>query len=167
MSATQLEKLRALLARVEQRRAEPRLVSLPGGRPLESANTNVGAQSALPEPELAPRAAPTLLEPPLAAPSSMPPPAPGADLPRSTPPAARSEPPPPRPRTSSSIVPPAEAPAAQPRAATEVLPAAPARIPPTPPVPFDSVVRVASSPRLDAPKSFGELLELSLSLRPK
>jgi hypothetical protein len=65
-------------------------------------------------------------------------------------------------------VPPAAAPSEAPgRSSTEGLPAAPMRIAPSPALPFDAAVRVVSSPRLDTPKTFGELLEQSLALRPK
>ena len=172
MSAARVEKLRALLARVERRRAEPPLVSLPAARSVESANTNLGA-SAAEAPVAAPRTPPTQPSLPpapssLPPPSSMPPPARDAAL-RSPipPPPPRSEPPALRPRGPSSTIPPLEPGSSPPRAPTEVLPAAPTRIAPSAPLPFDAAVRVASSPRIDTPKTFGELLELSLSLRPK
>jgi hypothetical protein len=42
-----------------------------------------------------------------------------------------------------------------------------ARIEPQPAAAADSVVRVVAPPRVEAPKTFGELLETSLSLRPR
>jgi hypothetical protein len=188
---SRIEKLRSLLARVEQRRAEPRLVAVSGGHALSSANTNLAtpAQPSLrrdtplelaprPTPTLAPSPTPSSLEEAFApsAPSSIPPPPPSLHEPEDW--LRSSLPPPPTlpPQGPSSTVPPAalppgpqtlpaERPAA--RSATEVLPAAPSRIAPSPALPFDSAVRVTSSPRLDVPKTFGELLDLSLALRPK
>ena len=55
-----------------------------------------------------------------------------------------------------------------PRSPTEILPAAaPVRIAPLPPAPFDAAVKVLSPARAEVPRNFGELLTLSLSLRPK
>lgn len=191
---SRIDKLKTLLARVEQRRAEPRLVAVSGGHAVSSANTNVAAQAArLREAPLEaaarPAAAPTvsreLDEESFTLPSSMPPPAmPARDVAKlgtstnrtheeqlrasSLPPPARTPLPPPAP---SSTVPPSAQPAhltdAQARSSTEVLPAVPTRIAPAPALPFDSAVKVTSSPRLDTVKTFGELLEQSLALRPK
>jgi hypothetical protein len=161
MSTARVHKLNALLTRVQQRRHEPRWVSLGVGAP--SANTNLAPPAlelakpaASIEEAIAPSAPSSI--PPAAAPSSIPPPA--APLARTPPP----------PKPSTSTVPPSEHVA---RAPTEVLPvaepspAAPVRVGASPAVPFDSAVRVTSSPRIEAAKSFGELLELSLALRPK
>jgi hypothetical protein len=191
---SRVEKLKALLAKVEQRRAEPRLVAVSGGHSLSSANTNLATPAVAKREaplELAPRPAPvpSLPEPPsfeealAPPPSSIPPPSvheADTKLRSSLPPphvgAVRA----PQVPGPSSTVPPAslrshtdEAPASTPaerpaaRSSTEVLPATPARIAPSPALPFDSAVVVTSSPRLDTPKTFGELLELSLALRPK
>lgn len=186
---SRVEKLKALLAKVEQRRAEPRLVAVAGH--AVSANTNVAAPAAAKQAaplELAPRPAPApvpahseppsfddVLAPP---PSSIPPPSV-----HEAPTKVRSSLPPPNtaatparaPQASgpSSTVPPAATPAERPaarsttRSTTDMLPAAPSRIAPSPALPFDSAVLVTSSPRLDTPKTFGELLEQSLALRPK
>jgi hypothetical protein len=201
---SRIDKLKTLLARVEQRRAEPRLVAVSGGHAVSSANTNLAtpqptlrAQTPL---ELAPRPAATpALVPPAPTPPAPTSPAPtpsvpasfeeafASSAPSSIPPPSFHEaqsrqlsslPPPPTlpPSGPSSTVPPsalptgtqarsADRPAA--RSTTEVLPAAPSRIGPSPALPFDSAVRVTSSPRLDVPKTFGELLEQSLALRPK
>lgn len=173
---SRVEKLKALLAKVEQRRTEPRLVAVSGGNAISSANTNVGAPAVArrePALELAPRPAPVPAQPELPSfedvlappPSSIPPPAPSVHEAETK---VRSSLPPPNtaaraPQATgpSSTVPPAA------RSTTEVLPAAPSRIAPSPALPFDSAVVVTSSPRLDTPKSFGELLEQSLALRPK
>jgi hypothetical protein len=188
MSQARIEKLNLLLARVQQRRAEPRLVSVPGlggEQSARSENTNL-ASAAAPSARI-----PSEPPPPtpfdesfaeLTGPSSMPPPAhpalaheaaplakihssiPAAPSeldalgPRSTP-GSRAEPRP-------STVPPAHV-SEPPLPITADASVAPVRVAPSPSVPFDSAVRVASSPRIDAAKSFGELLELSLSLRPK
>ena len=191
---SRVEKLKALLAKVEQRRAEPRLVAVSGGAAVSSANTNLATPAAarreapleLARPP-APAKVPTQPEPPtfedsLAPPSSIPPPSVheaetklrsslppphvGARVPQAPTPSS----PGPRadePRTST--IPPAQRPADRPaaRSTTEVLPATPSRIAPSPALPFDSAVLVTSSPRLDTPKTFGELLEQSLALRPK
>lgn len=85
-----------------------------------------------------------------------------APVPTSLPPT----PEPPELKPPNSTVPPVSAEAVA-RAGTEVLPPVPARIAPSPAVPYDSAVQVVSSPRIDAPKSFGELLEQSLALRPR
>jgi len=179
---SRVEKLKALLAKVERRRAEPRLVAVAGH--AVSANTNVAAPAVAKQVaplELAPRPAPApvpayaeppsfedALSPP---PSSIPPPSVHeADT------KVRSSLPPPNtaarvPQVAgpSSTVPPAATPAERPaaRSTTDVLPPAPSRIAPSPVLPFDSAVLVTSSPRLDTPKTFGELLEQSLALRPK
>jgi len=169
MSQSQVSKLNTLLARVQQRRNEPRLVAV-GVSAQTSANTNLatpGLELAKPIPE-APKRPP--IEEVIAptAPSSIPPPA--SSMPPPAAPMLRT--PLPASRPSTSTVPPA-GPEHLGRAATEVLPAAelgpaaPLRVAPSPALPFESAVRVTSSPRVDAPKSFGELLELSLALRPK
>lgn len=161
MSRESIAKLEALLERVQRRRAEPRLVNLANVR-AESANTNVTVRApqartpvpvAMPPVELA--TAP--LEPPVRRASSLPPPPPrpGSSVP---------------PRAEVGVRPPGGPPTpadVQARAPTEVLPVTPVRIAPAPPVPFEAAVRVASPPRIDAPKTFGELLALSLSLRPR
>jgi hypothetical protein len=180
---SRVEKLKALLAKVEQRRAEPRLVAVAGH--AVSANTNVATPAAAKQAaplELAPRpgpaAVPAHIEPPsfedvlAPPPSSIPPPSV-----HEAPTKVRSSLPPPNTAATrapqaagpSSTVPPAATPAERPaaRSTTEVLPAAPSRIAPSPALPFDSAVLVTSSPRLDTPKTFGELLEQSLALRPK
>ncbi|MET0287099.1 MAG: hypothetical protein ABW352_21625 [Polyangiales bacterium] len=168
MSATQVQKLNALLTRVQQRRQEPRLVSV--GVTAPSANTNLAAPAlGLAKPELAALSIEEAIAP--ASPSSLPPAAPSSIPPPAAP---SSIPPPAQRKPSSSTVPPSEnAPHALGRARTEVLPAA--EPPPTAGVrvaasaalPFDSAVKVTSSPRIEAAKSFGDLLELSLALRPK
>jgi hypothetical protein len=165
MSATQVQKLNALLARVQQRRQEPRLVSV--GVSTPSANTNLAAPAlGLARPELSAPSIEEAIAP--STPSSLPPAAPSSIPP---PPAAPSSIPPPSQRKpSSSTVPPSENLG---RAPTEILPAAepPAsagvRVAAAPAQPFDSAVKVTSSPRVEAAKSFGDLLELSLALRPK
>lgn len=175
MSTARIQKLNALLARVREKRGEPRLLRIPGAGAQESANTNITERegpmlvstSAAPPPALrseAPRA-PAAVEPPPPRPTSSIQP---AALLESEAPEAKTEPPL-QLKTPSSTVPPAAMPAVEPtaRASTEVLPAAPVRVAPAPAVPFDSAVKVVSSPRIEAPKTFGELLELSLSLRPK
>jgi hypothetical protein len=173
MSQARVQKLQTLLARVQQRRNEPRLVPV-GVSAQASANTNLSSPAlelAKPIPEQ-----PTL--PPIeeviapTAPSSIPPPASSIPPPPALPPlpAMRTSLPPSKPSTST--VPPASHEHLG-RATTEVLPAAepapatPLRVAPSPVLPFDSAVRVTSSPRIDAPRSFGELLEQSLALRPK
>jgi hypothetical protein len=170
-SQQRIAKLNQLLARVEQRRQEPRLLSVAGlarDPAARSENTNVAAKA--PAVRAVPAEAPDSFDEAFAdltGPSSMPPPAPAAPV------AAAAVHVPSEERASSSLPPPAPVAAAlgtsEPpqRSATEVLPAVQARIPPSPALPFDSAVRVTSSPRIDAARSFGELLELSLSLRPK
>lgn len=156
MSRSQVEKLNVLLARVRERRAEPRLLPVRGGG-LETANTNVAqrerplevARAHEPAPAAEPRRSSSIQ--------------PAIELDFEGP--ARTEPPLTL-KTPTSTVPPA-APASEPRASTEVLPPAQARFVPSPAQPFDAAVKVVSSPRVEVPKSFGELLELSLSLRPK
>jgi hypothetical protein len=186
---SRVEKLKALLAKVEQRRAEPRLVAVAGGAALSTANTNVASRReaplelARPPAPVAAAPEPLSFEDSLAPPSSIPPPSvheAETKLRSSLPPpnvAARA----PQTTGPSSTVPPAaparprsdEAPASTPaerpaaRSSTEVLPATPSRIVPSPALPFESAVAVTSSPRVDSPKSFGELLEQSLALRPK
>lgn len=175
MSQSQVSKLNTLLARVQQRRNEPRLVAV-GVSAQTSANTNlVGLSAQAPALELAKPLPQAPRLPPIeeviapTAPSSIPPPASHLATPilRTPPPASKP---------STSTVPPGIPPASQEhlgRAQTEVLPAAelgpaaPLRVAPSPVLPFESAVRVTSSPRIDAAKSFGELLELSLALRPK
>lgn len=167
MSRQRIAKLEALLARVEQRRGEPRLVPIRRGSQLEpaAANNNL-VERVQTQPPRRPEPASTPLPTPVPAPleaamsqlamdsaarraSSLPPPPGAGDLARhvSTP-----VPPP----TIESL-----------RAPTEVLPAAPVRIAPLPPAPFDAAVKLVSPVRADAPRSFGDLLTLSLSLRPK
>ncbi|MDB4986827.1 MAG: hypothetical protein JWN04_2005 [Myxococcaceae bacterium] len=185
---SRIEKLKVLLARVEQRRAEPRLVAVSNASALASANSNLAPAARGREPQLelatpvsrAPEGAaraparPTIEQAiaPLA-PSSIPPPPTDLNGLDSERPAARSSSLPPLPRTPippppSSTVPPAVAASeAHGRAPTEVLPSAPLRIAPAPAAPFDSAVRATSAPRVEAPKTFGELLEQSLALRPK
>jgi hypothetical protein len=163
MSRTQVQKLNALLTRVQQRRQEPRLVPVRGA--ATSANTNLAAPTLeLAKPIETPK---PRIEEVIAArvPSSIPPPAAASSIP---PPSIRTPLPPRKP--SSSTVPPSEQLG---RAHTEVLPAAEpgpvagVRVAASPALPFDSAVRVTSSPRVEAAKSFGDLLELSLALRPK
>jgi hypothetical protein len=171
MSQARVQKLHTLLARVQQRRNEPRLVPV-GVSAQASANTNLSSRAlelAKPIPEQ-----PTL--PPIeeviapTTPSSVPPPA--SSIPPVLPPLPAMRTPLPPSKPSTSTVPPASHEQLG-RATTEVLPAAaptpatPVRVAPSPVLPFDSAVRVTSSPRMDAPKSFGELLEQSLALRPK
>jgi hypothetical protein len=163
MSRANIAKLEALLERVQRRRAEPRLLSVSSVRAIESANTNLE------------RPPPTIAARPTPMPVAMPP----VDVAQLEPRTSRaSSLPPPPPRTGSSTPPrqteitgrsltPPGATETTGRAPTEVLPAAPVRIAPAAPAPFDAAVRVASPPRIDTPKTFGELLELSLSLRPK
>ena len=228
---SRIEKLKSLLARVEQRRTEPRLVAVSGGHGQSSANTNLAtpAQSRRDTPlELAPKAPTPALAPPPpffarapegalrpsieeafspSAPSSIPPPS----IHEAETKLRSSLPPPTRSIGPSSTVPPSAQPpvapasadlrsrAEEPRAAdlrsraeeprasdlrsraeeprasthpaarstTDVQPAVPSRIAPSPPLPFDSAVRVTSSPRPEPPKTFGDLLEQSLALRPK
>ena len=191
---SRIEKLKSLLARVEQRRAEPRLVAVSGGHALSSANTNRATQSQpslraretplelAPKPATTPALAPPAMAPPAqpieeafapSTPSSIPPPSiheAETKLRSSLPPPSRASQGPSSTVPPSALPPPPQAasldrPAA--RSTTEVLPAAPSRIAPSPPLPFDSAVRVTSSPRLDVAKTFGELLEQSLALRPK
>jgi hypothetical protein len=177
---SKLDKLKVLLARVEQRRTEPRLVAVSNASALASANTNVAAQATaqakIATLELAPKPALAPIEEAFApsAPSSIPPPPPVGERPSrqsSLPPVTSAlstvQPP-------SSTVPPSMLPAPQlappepiGRASTEVLPATAIPIVPSAPAPFDSAVRVTSPARIDAPKTFGELLEQSLALRPK
>ncbi len=165
MSATQVQKLQTLLARVQSRRHEPRLVAV--GVAAPSANQNLATPTlelakplASIEDAIAPKIPSSL--PPPRVPSSIPPPS-------SVPPAVSRSPMPAKPSTST--VPPSQTVLG--RANTEVLPAveppaaAAVRVASSPALPFDSAVRVASSPRIEAPKSFGDLLELSLALRPK
>jgi hypothetical protein len=156
MSRAQVDKLNVLLARVRERRAEPRLLPVRGANALETANTNL-AQRDRPLVEVARVPEPTQPEPRRT--SSI---QPAIELdfeaPRTEPPLAL--------KTPTSTVPPAAAPPAE-RATTEVLPPTQARFVPSPAQPFDAAVKVVSSPRVEVPKSFGELLELSLSLRPK
>ncbi|MDB4972497.1 MAG: hypothetical protein JWN48_838 [Myxococcaceae bacterium] len=181
---SRIEKLKGLLARVEQRRAEPRLVAVSNAA-QPSANTNVAAARARESPlELAPRPALQPSEQAIApnAPSSIPPPPVAAPADRaglgSERPAARSSsipplgrtplPPPPSSTVPPSLATPAFAPApSEQRPAGELQPAQPVRISPLPVTASDSAVRVTSTPRIEAPKSFGELLEQSLALRPK
>jgi hypothetical protein len=196
---SRIDKLRGLLARVEQRRAEPRLVAV-SGHGASSANTNVAPVARTREAplELAPKvavsreasapapvAAPAAAERVVAvapAPSSMPPPplgGPETKLHSSLPPPARTPAPADASQTgapSSTIPPAANAPPAalsgaahdaQARSTTEILPAVPTRIAPSPALPFDSAVRVTTQPRIETAKTFGELLEQSLALRPK
>ncbi|MEY4514175.1 MAG: hypothetical protein RLZZ450_6297 [Pseudomonadota bacterium] len=178
---SRVEKLKALLAKVERRRAEPRLVAVSGGHSLSSANTNLAAPAVAKREaplELARPPAPVQAQPESLSLESLAPP------PSSIPPPSvheaetklRSSLPPPHTALRaplaagpSSTVPPAATPIERPaaRSTTEVLPAAPTRIAPSPALPFDSAVVVTSSPRLDTPKTFGELLEQSLALRPK
>lgn len=166
MSRANIAKLEALLERVQRRKAEPRLLSVSSVRALESANTNLErppptiAARPTPMPMAMPPVEVAQLEPRTSRASSLPPPPPRSGS--STPPRQAEV----AGRTPSSPTPPSATDAAG-RAPTEVLPAAPIRIAPAPPAPFDAAVRVASPPRIDAPKTFGELLELSLSLRPK
>lgn len=173
MSQTQVQKLEGLLARVQQRRREPRLVAV--GVAAPSANTNVAAPqlelAKAPERPVAPieeaiaPSSPSSV-PPAQSPSSIPPPAaPPSSMPPVSP---RTQPLVSKPATST--IPPSEA---QLRSPTEVLPAAElsspsaTRVSASPALPFDSAVRVTSAPRIESPKSFGDLLELSLALRPK
>jgi len=189
MSRNRVEKLNSLLQRVQQRRAEPRLVAVSGGNALASANTNLEQRETARGLEVAPMAprapapAPTLMEalsseltldstPPPAAPaaSAQPERRPNAAAPAAPdtqPPAVRSEPPAQLKTPTSTVPPPVSGSEALQRATTEVLPAAPTRIAPAPAVPFDAAVKVVSSPRFEHAKTFGELLEQSLALRPK
>jgi len=146
---SRIEKLKVLLARVEQRRAEPRLVAVSSAGGQVSANTNVEpTRTREPQLELA-KPLPPVAQPP----SSIPPPSAAASISTSSlPPVARTQAP-------SSTVPPV--------APGEAQPTGPQRIAPQPVVPFDSAVRTTSAARIQAPKTFGELLEQSLALRPK
>ena len=171
---SQIDKLKVLLARVEQRRAEPRLVAVSNAATQPSANTNVASLASAPAAAASPRAPQLELAPKqparsveeaiASAPSSIPPP-PAAARPPSLPPLGRTPFPPP----PSSTVPPPVQQAAEPlaRTPTEVLPPVPLRIAPNPPAQLEPVVRATSPSRIEAPKTFGELLEQSLALRPK
>jgi hypothetical protein len=175
-SAARVFKLNSLLQRVRERRAEPRMVAIQGASAQTSANTNL-AQRAAPALAEAPREAPLAVEDSSstlremaaqsapnerrAASSIQPALHEEAAAPRSEPALQQ--------RTSTSTVPPSPAQIAESgqRASTEVLPPAPLRIAPAPALPFEAAVKVVSSPRIETPKTFGELLEQSLALRPK
>ena len=172
MSRARIEKLNTLLSRVRERRAEARLVQLPGASALTSANTNL-AEPDRPLLSEAPRPASSTDAQPEAAASprrtsSIQPAVTEADAV-----AQRSEPPV-HLKTPTSTVPPPSLPAepasahdAAQRPSVEVIPPAPQRIAPSSALPFDAAVKVVSSPRIEAPKTFGDLLEQSLALRPK
>lgn len=160
MSQPRIDKLHALLERVRERRAEPRLVAVAGVRPLESANTNLEQR----EPPRIVESARSL-EPARSEPPRLEPPAPRrtssvqpAVLLESEPPVAAGEL---SLEARTSTVPPASESAA--RAANEPS----QRIAPSAALPFDSAVKQASPARVESAKTFGELLELSLSLRPR
>lgn len=187
MSEAAINKLHALLERVQQRRAEPRLVALPGASALASANTNLAYEDMARGSEVAPPGSARPTSPPgtpleeevaryatssdsrdlegRRSTSSI---QPAVSLDTQAP-AARSEPPA-QLKTPTSTVPPPNHPSASdapPRTSTELLPPTPARVVPAPALPFDAAVKVVSSPRIELPKTFGELLDASLSLRPK
>ena len=184
MSAAQVERLRSLLSRVQERRAAPRvreLASVPApAEPTAPARSALGVANTMPDLRQVSVASP---EPVNEAPLML------EEVQRSAaathrPETARTSAP-----TANDLLPtPASAaPPAEPDA-LETIPPLPAEaelesLPPAAPeVPLSApsarveapllsraepVVRVVSSPRIEAPKSFGELLDLSLSLRPR
>ena len=172
MSRAQIDKLNTLLSRVRERRAEARLVQLPGASTLSSANTNLAQPQRPPLSEARPGSA-AEPQPEAGAPSrrtsSIQPAISDADA------AAQRSEPPVQLKTPTSTVPPPSMPtepasmpdAAAQRGSVEAAPPAPQRIAPSSALPFDAAVKVVSAPRIEAPKTFGELLELSLALRPK
>lgn len=192
MSRARVDKLNNLLARVQQRRAEPRLFAVRGlaespAEPPENTNVAASAQavSAAPSSAAAQPAsaavqpAAAAVQPSAAAVQPASPAAPStpsspfeesfADLTASVPPpvlkpAAAAPPEPARPAAQAPVSD-AEAPSGVEPARPEEL--APVRVAPSPALPFDSAVLVVSQPRNEAVRTFGELLELSLSLRPK
>jgi hypothetical protein len=172
MSQSRIAKLEALLARVERRRAEPRLVPVGNVPGYATANNNIAERPSMasmaersqtmPAPRRAgpamsagltggiatPMPAPVeaaitqlALDPPARRASSLPPPPEGSDSPRH--------------------------PLTPPPGATPATPLAPVRIEPQPLAPLDSAVKVVSAARVDTPRTFGDLLSLSLSLRPR
>ncbi len=194
MSGAAIPKLEALLQRVQQRRAEPRAASAPTparetqqrhSHPVSlspfSVPPNTGMSS--PPSRVSKLPAPTPLEESMEQvvtvhkpePQAPPPPLdvgppagelvldefdPASNLPTPVPVAEQ-------PRAAPAVTAqpsPATAPVA---AKPAVVPSAPsARIAPSLPDAAPSPVSIVSAPRVSEPKTFGELLELALSLRP-
>jgi len=166
MSRERIAKLEALLARVERRRSEPRLVAVTRGAQVESANTNLGApRQVRPSPS---RPGPTSVPPPTSVAAPLEAAMSQLAMDSATRRASSLPPVPPLGEVAQRLATPAP-PSIEPslHTPTEVLPVAHVRISPLPPAPFDAAVKVVSSPRSEAPRSFGDLLTLSLSLRPK
>jgi hypothetical protein len=195
MSAARMNKLKALLGRVQERRAAPRLKAVPAApepvvslAPEPSSTLPDVLRVTAPPPEAVTTPPPELVTMPPAAAraeevaaflhSSAPPNASrGSEATRSAPtvedlppmPALDTLPPIPdfgeEPEGPVTEPPPPAAPAVA--LAEPVLTAPSARIEPQPMAPAEPVVRVVAPPRVEAPKTFGELLEVSLALRPR
>lgn len=161
MSASRIQKLEALLERVQDNRNKPRAISpspsshakpAPSASPLEAAMQDLGV--------VAPK------------PSSRPPkPTPAARP--SVKPEPRPEPPKPKPEPAVMKAPPRPKPVApvrpKPVAAKPVTPkpAQPISLEPTPPAASGPVAAVASEPETTSPATFGSLLDRTLKLRPR
>ncbi len=189
MSAARVEQLKGLLARVQERRAAPRLRVEPGAQAAaRSATSGPEAPSSA---DAASRAVAHTMLDLRQVPVSMPEPAQAVaplvleDMPSRLEPASRKSE---SPSTTASTVadlpvappPPSPVPVArelEPETLPPVALAEPAaEVPLTAPTArveapllarSEPVVRVVSSPRIEAPKNFGDLLEASLSLRPR
>jgi hypothetical protein len=193
MSAARIQKLKSLLSRVQERRAEPRTAvrrgaiaavldpALQGSAPQAQQELRVVPPPAPAQPRVERSELPEAL-----APSSAPPGNRGSEQSRSAPtvedlpalPPLDALPATPQPLTQS--LEPAPIPAAPAARKPEPLPvvqpapepepvvsAASARVEPSAPRAAEPVARAVSAPRVEAPRSFGDLLELSLSLRPR
>lgn len=189
MSSARIDKLKGLLARVEQRRAQPRLRAVPSpvaaavAAPAAAASEDADADDFAktdPPPALLltekkpakPPASPledamalldqsgpldvqALAEPIAMKPASD---ARPAEWPRAPEPPARPRPPEPEPPVAPLAAAPVEpSPLTAPTQSIEPSPLSAAVAP----------ARVVSTVRVEAPRSFGELLELSLALRPR
>lgn len=191
MSAVRLEKLKSLLSRVQERRAAPRLSAVApvskgqdaeadGAALLESAEVPAAAHDVSPvlRPELPAKPveagrvsedarrlahAPTLGNMP-PAPAAKPP----AGAKRAEPAAAQ----PAMPVEAKAAADERALPAVEParevaRVEDAPLTAPSARVEAAPVASSKPVVRAVSAPAVETPKTFGDLLELSLSLRPR
>jgi hypothetical protein len=194
MSAVRLEKLKGLLNRVQERRGQPRLSAVApvpktqdaeanGAALLESAEVPTAAHEISPvlrpEPPAKPveveredvqrlAHAPTLGNVPPAVAKAPEPAAPPAVAKAAEP----SAPPPVVPAEAKAPVVEEALPEVEPAAEVARVEEAPltapsARVEPLPMASSKPVVRAVSAPVVETPKTFGDLLELSLSLRPR
>ena len=166
MSASRIQKLEALLERVQDRRNAPRPSSggaaaapspkkpAPQASPLEAAMQDLGV--------VAPPAKPASSRPPKPTPAARPSVKPESTPPVQAKPQPKPRPAPPKPQPVRPVRPKPVVP--KPQAAK---PAQPISLDPEPPAASGPVASVASKPETTTPATFGELLDRTLALRPR